>query len=100
MTPAEMDCSLQNHAALLKTEGAAFKLILDALRTAMPAYNPRVMVVCPALGEVVYDQVCVDRDNSAISLIMHLNDGHKWTREQVADWLDTLEVDLSFGLVD
>lgn len=30
------------------------------------------------------------------TLIMHLNDSHKWTREQIADWLETLDVDLSF----
>lgn len=29
------------------------------------------------------------------SLVMHLNDDHKWTREQIADWLDTLDIDLS-----
>lgn len=29
-------------------------------------------------------------------LVMHLNDDHKWTREEIADWLDTLDVDLAF----
>ncbi len=28
--------------------------------------------------------------------IIHLNDDHRWTREQIADWLDTLDVDLRF----
>lgn len=30
------------------------------------------------------------------SLIVHLNDDHKWRREQIADWLDSLDLDLSF----
>lgn len=30
-------------------------------------------------------------------MIIHLNDQHKLTREQIADWLDTLDMDLSFG---
>jgi hypothetical protein len=25
------------------------------------------------------------------SIIVHLNDHHKWTREQIADWIDTFE---------
>lgn len=28
--------------------------------------------------------------------VVHLNDNHRWTREQIADWLDTLDVDLAF----
>jgi hypothetical protein len=30
------------------------------------------------------------------SVIIHLNDDHAWTREQVADWIETLDVDLRF----
>lgn len=30
------------------------------------------------------------------TLIVHLNDAHEWTREQIADWLDTLDLDLAF----
>lgn len=29
-------------------------------------------------------------------IIISLNDGSQWTREQIADWLDTLDVDLRF----
>jgi len=28
--------------------------------------------------------------------IVNLNDSHKWSREQIADWLETLDVDLTF----
>lgn len=34
------------------------------------------------------------------SIVMHLNDIHKWTREQIADWLDTLDVDLTIKPVE
>lgn len=30
------------------------------------------------------------------NVIMNLNDTHGWTREEIADWLDTLDIDLSF----
>lgn len=33
-------------------------------------------------------------------LIIHLNDEHKWTREQIADWLETLDVDLELGKIE
>lgn len=31
-------------------------------------------------------------------LIIYLNDRAGWTREQIADWLETLDVDLSFNV--
>lgn len=34
------------------------------------------------------------------SVIIHVNDGHHWTRERIADWLDTLDVDLTFPVPD
>lgn len=30
------------------------------------------------------------------TVIIHMNDNHKWTRNQIADWLDTLDIDLYF----
>lgn len=35
------------------------------------------------------------KKSSLNAIIIHLNDGHKWTREQIADWLDTLDIDLT-----
>jgi hypothetical protein len=31
------------------------------------------------------------------NVIMHLNDHHHWSREQIADWLDTKDWDLQFA---
>lgn len=39
----------------------------------------------------------VTKDQARLeSVIIDLNDDHRWTREQIADWLDTLSVDLRF----
>lgn len=39
-------------------------------------------VVCPA---------CSGFPESVFNLIAHLNDTHYWTRERIADWVETLE---------
>lgn len=50
-----------------------------------------VEVDCPAPG--------IHRNKPAkVALhrqIAHLNDAHQWTRERIADWLDTLDIDLT-----
>lgn len=46
-------------------------------------------------GTVAYPCEC--RGPGALrDAIVHLNDSHRWTREQVADWLETLDLDLRF----
>lgn len=32
------------------------------------------------------------------SLVIHLNDGEQWTREAIADWLESLDVDLELAV--
>lgn len=44
---------------------------------------------------------CYDGETKPVTgqirnIIMHLNDVHKWKRESIADWLETLDVDLAF----
>lgn len=58
----------------------------------------------PGLMELIdYPCDCNDalrgtiRAGGLINIIVHLNDGHAWKRENIADWLDTLDVDLSFS---
>jgi hypothetical protein len=43
--------------------------------------------VCP-----VHDCRLAEFTDSRLSAIFHLNDDHKWTREQIADWLQSEEV--------
>lgn len=58
------------------------------LRAELPALEQHV--TCPHCGI-----------NGALeAVIIHLNDKTGWTRGQVADWLDTLDLDLSFPVPD
>lgn len=52
----------------------------------------------PGLNEIV-QLPCNKHDWTATldRAIMHLNDVDRWTREQIADWLDSLDIDLRFG---
>lgn len=51
----------------------------------------------PGLRDI---STCPDSEHNLVgrvgNLIVHLNDDHKWRREQIADWLDSLDLDLSF----
>lgn len=61
----------------------------DLLKSVIPALS--ISVQCPH---------CTDVKVSLESVVIHLNDSAKWTREQVADWLDTLNLDLTFPVPD
>lgn len=66
--------------------------------------NPRRQIeqACPGLEEHVQapcDCYAESPEDAVLSaVIMHLNDKHAWPREQIADWLDDLDVDLSIDL--
>lgn len=49
----------------------------------------------PGLKEMVKHPVLPYHDSLEI-VIISLNDHHGWTREQIADWLETLDIDLTF----
>ncbi len=72
--------------------------VMAALKKALPEGSLQTPVDCPGAGEKVYDGlICESKKPCPLSdRIMHLNDSHRWTREQIADWLDTLDVDLTF----
>jgi len=52
----------------------------------------------PALNEQATCPACAKLDDNTTGtidkMIIHLNDVHTWTREAVADWLESLDVDL------
>jgi hypothetical protein len=52
----------------------------------------RHRVVCPVADCLYYEYA--KYPNRLTSVIQHLNDGHKYTREEIADWLETLDVDI------
>jgi hypothetical protein len=49
----------------------------------------------PALQELVKNPI-TGRVKELKFVIMFLNDNAKWTREQIADWLESLDVDIEF----
>ena len=54
----------------------------EAFQQAMPELV--LQAVCPACGV----------PSTRFDIVSnHLNDQHRWTRERIADWLDTLDVD-------
>jgi len=55
---------------------------------------PETWVTCPATDG---GWICKQRQNLHC-LIVHLNDRHRWTREQIADWVATVEGDSHDGL--
>lgn len=58
--------------------------IIDELADAIPAV--RANVKHPIENE----------QQTLAKVIISLNDSYDWTREQIADWLDTLDLDLKF----
>lgn len=54
------------------------------------AGEPLSVPACPC-------ESCTPRGpQKLVNVVVHLNDAHRWTRGQVADWLETLDVDLTF----
>lgn len=49
----------------------------------------------PGLHTQTWCPECGNR-GSLFNMITELNDAHRWTREQIADWLDALDIDLAF----
>lgn len=76
-----------------KPEPEPEDLVLEMLESALPEMmDPRNGYRCP-------DQGCGHFSTFLTSLyhvVIHLNDEHHWHREQIADWLDGLDIDLSF----
>jgi hypothetical protein len=64
--------------------------VKNALTNAIPNMR-KVKKDCPV------EEDCAHKNRSLMNLIQHLNDTHKWTREAIADWLESLDEDLSFG---
>jgi len=49
---------------------------------------------CPA--EVCLSKTFSWEPSGLKNVIIHLNDTHMWSRKDIADWLDTLDLDLEF----
>lgn len=70
---------------MLQLQSAPVKDVPKGLADLVPALANE-QVACPA---------CKHPLRTLARRIIHLNDQHKWTREQIADWLDTLDIDIT-----
>jgi hypothetical protein len=53
------------------------------LRSSFPLYDSPVAIICPD---------CQNSYESCVSeIVAHFNDEHYWTRERIADWVETRE---------
>lgn len=57
--------------------------VIGTLSSLVPGFE-LMTAVCP---------ICLNQKKLS-SQVIHLNDSHKWTREDIADWLETLDHDL------
>lgn len=56
----------------------------------------RLSSALPGLATVVANPAVLGGDNTIAAVIINLNDVQGWSRERIADWLDTLDADLRF----
>lgn len=88
---AEHTCAM---GAACEAAGLETYLTYDAMLTAWPFLKAQRMCPCPD-GQP-YDSAVSCRQlfsgtHTTIDLLWHLNDGHKWTREAIADWVESVE---------
>lgn len=55
--------------------------------------SPRMSVWCPMQTGI---HNCRYGARSVYNIIVHLNDAHLWTRERIADWLETSGYNITF----
>jgi hypothetical protein len=60
-----------------------------------PSQEDRRVTQLPGLNEIVKHPV-TSKKTQLKHAIISLNDSHRWSREKIADWLETLDIDLSF----
>lgn len=73
-------------SSTVKPKMSAGNAVVDLFIKLIPGFND-MTAACPV-------DDCNHKDALLKYAIIHLNDDHKWTREEIADWLDTLDHDL------
>lgn len=80
----------------VKRDVCDFKMLPDeSLQKSLPSKEDRRVRELPGVNEMVKNPVTGDK-MTLMRVIIYLNDNERWTREQIADWLDTLDIDLRF----
>lgn len=69
---------------------------VSELAKSLPCYKERVPVPCPCGTPGEFDDPQLVPTWQLYETIIHLNDTERWTREDIADWLETLDLDLEF----
>ena len=67
--------------------------IVNGLASVIPGLKDAIAHDCPVDG-------CISPNLPVVNAVMHLNDRHMWSRDQIADWLETLDADLSFSVTN
>ena len=78
--------------AAMEGAGIEQNVMVNELCTAYPEWNPilNALVPYPLGREDISDPCCLQVAQAKI-IVMYLNDEHKWTREDIADWLEGVE---------
>lgn len=60
----------------------------------------RLLELLPALKDAAKCPACDEEEHEGDlwEVIIYLNDEHQWTRESIADWLETLDSDITFPI--
>lgn len=79
----------KKHSVSLKTGG-----VISSSNKPSVGADSRISSL-PGINEVVKHPVTGIKTTLS-RVIQNLNDGHGWTREQIADWVETLDIDIEF----
>ena len=89
----------------LETTMNAYEQAMEKLVETMPKYVSGMSqtglswqaIDLPGVNEAVKHPMTGDT-HSLWSIIINLNDSHHWTRERIADWVETLDIDTRFTI--
>jgi len=71
--------------------GPDYSMKAKLLRRRIPGMAAQVD--CPVVAKTFYEMDCNVCNLDIMNLVIHLNDNHRWTREQIADHLELLELE-------
>lgn len=76
--------------------GPAVSTELDTLKELFPGVKEGAK--CPIPEQDDCGLAEDDYRDHVYNIVMHLNDHHMWSREEIADWLESLDIDLDIAI--
>ena len=67
--------------------------LLEAIPCGQRLRHSEFIMLFPISSEIISCPLGDCNPNEIVQMIFHLNDWHHWTREQIADWLEPIEVE-------